>query len=270
MRIFVLLLLIAVVAVAQGQPVKYVRYELNGQVSYGILENDTIYQLKGDLFSGPEKTGTTVSLNEVKLLVPCEPSKVVAVGRNYKSHLGDTPPAEYPGLFAKYPTCLIATGENIIYPNDATLVHAEAEMVVVIGKTAKDVSEAEAPQYIFGVTAGNDVSERNWQKADLQWLRAKGSDTFGPIGPAIVAGLNYQDLLVEGKINGKVVQSQRTKDMIFSVKKIVSYISQYVTLYPGDVIFTGTPGKTSEIKPGDLIEITVEGVGTLKNRIVKE
>jgi 2-keto-4-pentenoate hydratase/2-oxohepta-3-ene-1,7-dioic acid hydratase in catechol pathway len=134
------------------------------------------------------------------------------------------------------------------------------------GKKAHD-AEAEAKQYVFGVTAGNDVSERDWQKADLQWFRAKGTDTFGPLGPVIATGLNYDDLLVQTRLNGEVKQSQRTTDLIFNVAAIVSYVSRYVTLMPGDVIYTGTPGTTSAMKPGDVVEVEVEGVGVLRNTI---
>jgi 2-keto-4-pentenoate hydratase/2-oxohepta-3-ene-1,7-dioic acid hydratase in catechol pathway len=197
------------------------------------------------------------------------PSKVIAVGLNYKSHLGTQAVAAYPGLFAKYPTSIIATGENIVIPFDAKNVHYEGELVVVIGKVASKVSVQDAPSYIFGITAGNDVSERDWQQADLQWFRAKAADTFGPLGPAIVTGLNYNDLLVQTRLNGQVVQSQRTSDLIFSVSAAISYISQYITLVPGDVIYTGTPGTTRAMKAGDVVEIEVEGVGILRNPVVQ-
>ncbi len=253
---------------AQQKPTKYVRYSVNGATAFGILEGETIRELKGDLFASPAPTGKQLKLSEVKLLPPCVPSKVIAVGLNYKSHLGERPAAKYPGLFAKYPTSIVAHEDNIVVPPDAKNIHYEGELVVVIGRTAKSVPAAQAASYIFGVTAGNDVSERDWQAADLQWFRAKASDTFGPMGPAIVTGLNYNDLLLETKLNGEVVQSQRTRDLIFDVNAIVSYVSQYVTLQPGDVIFTGTPGTTRPFKVGDTIEVTIEGVGTLKNRAV--
>ena len=271
-RLCVLAIVLAAAAVAaaeQQSVTRYVRYSLGGATSYGILEGDAIRELKGDLFASPAPTGRRVKLAEVKLLPPCVPSKVIAVGLNYKTHLGERSAAEYPGLFAKYPTSIIATGENIVIPSDANNVHYEGEMVVVIGKRAKNVSKADAKSYVFGVTAGNDVSERDWQKQDLQWFRAKASDTFGPLGPAIVTGLNYDDLLLETKLNGEVVQSQRTKDLIFDVATIVSYLSRYVTLEPGDVIFSGTPGTTRAFKPGDTIEVVIEGIGTLRNRAVK-
>jgi 2-keto-4-pentenoate hydratase/2-oxohepta-3-ene-1,7-dioic acid hydratase in catechol pathway len=258
------------IGLASGQEgvTKYVRYSHEGRTSYGILEGGTIRELAGDLFSSPRKTGKTVSLADVVLLVPCEPSKVIAVGLNYKSHLGERPEPEYPGLFAKFPTSLAAHGEDIVIPPGSDNIHYEGELVVIIGKTAKNVSVADAPKHIFGVTAGNDVSERDWQRADLQWIRAKASDTFGPVGPAIVSGLDYKDLLVQTRLNGEVCQKESSKDLLHDVDQIVSYISKYITLLPGDMIFTGTPGSTKPMKPGDVVEVEVEGVGILRNTIV--
>ena len=255
-------------ALAQDGITKYVRYTYEGRDSYGILDGEIIRELDGDLFASPRPTGRNVRLTEVRLLIPCEPSKVIAVGLNYRSHIGNSPVSEYPGLFAKYPTSLIAHEDEIVIPADSENLHYEGELVIVIGKKAQNVSIADAPDYIFGVTAGNDVSERTWQRNDLQWLRAKASDTFGPIGPAIVTGLNYNDLLVQTRLNGEVVQSESSKDLIFDVDAIVSYVSRYFTLMPGDVIFTGTPGSTKAMKPGDIVEIEVEGVGVLRNRVV--
>jgi len=250
---------------------KYIRYSAGTKISYGILEEQTIRELHGDIFGGAEPTGTTVKLSEVKVLAPCEPSKVIAVGRNYKSHIADRniePPKE-PGLFLKPSSCLVGTEGDIVIPEGANNVHYEAELVVVIGKKGKNVSEAEAPKHIFGVTAGNDVSERDWQKSDLQWFRAKGSDTFGALGPWIVQGLNYNDLLVQSRLNGELRQSQRTKDLIFPVDNVISYISRFMTLLPGDIVYTGTPGNTKPMFPDDVIEIEIEGVGVLRNRIAR-
>ncbi len=254
---------------AQQAVTKYVRYSAGGQAALGILDGDVIHELSGDLFAGPTRTGRRVALADVTLLAPVEPKKVIAVGLNYRSHLGTRAPAPYPGLFAKYPTSIVGPGADIVMPSDAKNVHYEGELVVVIGRRASRVTKADAPRYVFGVTAGNDVSERDWQSADLQWFRAKASDTFGPIGPAIVTGLDYDDLLLETLLNGEVVQSQRTSDLLFDVSTIVSYVSRYVTLEPGDLIFTGTPGTTRAFQPGDVIEVRIEGVGTLRNRAVR-
>ena len=261
-----LVALLALGATAEAQITKYVRYEAAGRTSYGILDGETIRELSGDLFASPTPTGRTRKLAEVRLLAPCEPRKVIAVGLNYRSHIGERPAAKYPGLFAKLPSSIIGPGGTIVFPPGAGNVHFEGELVVVIGRRARNVAAADAAQYILGVTAGNDVSERDWQKQDLQWFRAKASDTFGPLGPAIVKGLNYNDLLLQTRVNGEVVQSQRTKDLIFDVHAIVSYISQFVTLEPGDVIYTGTPGTTRAMKPGDTVEVEIEGIGVLRNK----
>lgn len=264
------LLLLIGAETATAQVTRFVRFSANGATSYGTLEGEVIRQLSGGLFDPPKATGKTFKLAEVKLLAPCEPRKVIAVGLNYKSHLGERPSATYPGLFAKMPTSIVGPGDDIVLPEDAKNAHYEGELVVVIGRRAKNVTAADAPNYVFGVTAGNDVSEREWQKADLQWFRAKASDTFGPLGPVIVQGLNYGDLLLQTRLNGEVVQSQRTKDLIFDVPTIVSYVSKFVTLEPGDVIYTGTPGTTRRMSPGDTVEIEIEGVGILRNKVRAE
>jgi 2-keto-4-pentenoate hydratase/2-oxohepta-3-ene-1,7-dioic acid hydratase in catechol pathway len=254
-------------AVSSAQVTKYVRYAHEGRTSFGILEGDQIRELDQSPIEGGKPTGKTAALSSVRLLAPVAPSKVIAVGLNYKSHIGNAQPAAYPPLFAKLPTCIVGPEAEIVYPEGASNVHFEGELVIVIGKKASRVSKEEAPKYIFGVTAGNDVSERDWQRDDLQWFRAKASDTFGPLGPAIVTGLNHNDLLLQTRVNGKVLQKQRTSDLLFDVEDIVSYISQFVTLMPGDVIYTGTPGATSAMKPGDVVEIEIEGIGILRNKI---
>lgn len=246
---------------------RYVRYSHHGQVSYGVLDGTQIRQLAGRPFDEPAETGVIVEADAVSLLAPCEPSKVIAVGLNYRSHLGSRAEPSQPGLFAKYPTCIIATGDAIVLPPGATDTHFEGEMVLVIGRRAKHVSKSDAPSYVFGVTCGNDISERVWQKNDLQWFRAKGSDTFGPLGPTIATGLDIGNLLLQTRLNGTVVQSQRTSDLIFDVPTIVSYVTQFVTLLPGDIIFTGTPGSTSALTSGDTVEVELEGVGVLSNTV---
>ena len=249
--------------------VSYVRFRTaDGAVSYGVLEGERVRRVEGDIFGEHRAVEATVPLSAVRLLAPVEPSKVIAVGLNYRSHIGNRPPAGEPGLFAKYPTSIVGPGDSIVLPAGAENVHYEGELVVVIGRRAKDVSPEEAAAYVFGVTAGNDVSERDWQGSDLQWLRAKASDTFGPLGPALVTGLDYGDLLLQTRVNGDVRQSERTSDLIFDVPHIVSYVSRYVTLLPGDVIFTGTPQTTRAMRPGDVVEVEIEGVGVLRNVVV--
>jgi len=252
---------------AEAQVAKYVRYAHDAGASYGKVDGDQIRQLDGAPFLGGKPTGETTPLSSAELLAPAEPGKVIAIGFNYGSHLGDTERAPHPGVFIKLPSAIVGTGAEIVFPEGASNVHFEGELVIVIGKTASRVSKEEAADYIFGITAGNDVSERDWQRDDLQWFRAKASDTFGPLGPYLVTGLNYGDLLLETRLNGKVMQKQRTSDLLFDCHEIVSYVSQFVTLEPGDIIFTGTPGSTSPMKPGDLVEIEIEGVGILENRV---
>jgi len=253
---------------------RYVRYSDDGEVSYGIEDGEQIHALDAAPWNSGKRTGASVATAGVTLLAPAEPSKVIAVGYNYSSHREEMtheetrPIPEHPPLFLKLPTTITGPGTDVVYPADATDLHFEGELVIVIGKTASKVSAEEASDYIFGVTAGNDVSERSWQANDLQWLRAKASDTFGPLGPAIVSGLNYLDLRVQTRLNGETMQDQSSIDHIHDVHAILSYVSQYVTLYPGDIIYTGTPGATAAMKPGDVVEIEVEGVGILKNRIV--
>jgi 2-keto-4-pentenoate hydratase/2-oxohepta-3-ene-1,7-dioic acid hydratase in catechol pathway len=271
-------LLVACVSLVLGHPARmtaqtltrYVKYEVGGRVAWGLLEGETIRELQGNVFETATPSGRTLKLAEVKLLPPAEPKKVIAAGLNYRSHIGEQAAAKYVGLFAKMPTSLIGHNADIVYPADATTVHYEAEVCVVIGKRGKRIPEAAAKDYIFGVAPCNDVSERAWQKADLQWLRAKGSDTFGPIGPAVVRGTDYNHLSLIGRHNGKVVQESTTDLLIFSIDTIVSYVSRYVTLEPGDVIFTGTPGSTQAMKPGDTFEVEIKGVGVLRNTVVAE
>ena len=250
-----------------GGVVKYVRYEQRGKVSYGILAGETIKQIRGDLFGNRAETGVKAKLGDVKLLWPCEPTKVLAVGLNYKSHLGNRPAPEKPELFYKPLTSLLDPGGEIVIPPGARNVHYEGEMVIVMGKKARRVTAAEAEGYVFGLTCGNDVSERNWQQGDLQWWRAKGADTFGPLGPVIVVGLDYKKSRLQTRVNGEVKQSQVLSDLLFDVAAVVSFASQYVTLLPGDVIYTGTPGATSAMKPGDIVEVDIEGIGVLRNKI---
>jgi len=265
-----LALLVSLQLQVQAQEVRrFVRYEMNGEVSWGLLEADEVRPIRGDIFSDYDVLSSRHPLSSLHLLMPVAPSKVIAVGLNYQSHLGTRDPAAYPGLFAKYPTTLVGPGEAVVRPPESKNLHYEGEMVVVIGREARNVPVEEAGMYVFGVTAGNDISERDWQAADLQWLRAKGSDTFGPLGPVLVTGLDYNDLLLQTRVNGEVRQSARTRDLIFNVEEIVSYVSRYVTLYPGDVIFTGTPGTTRAMEPGDVVEVELEGVGVLRNPVVQ-
>jgi 2-keto-4-pentenoate hydratase/2-oxohepta-3-ene-1,7-dioic acid hydratase in catechol pathway len=246
---------------------RYVRFQVQDRIAYGLLEDERVNELKGSIFNRPDRTGKTYALGKVKLLAPCEPSKVMAVALNYASHLGERPKPKNPELFFKAPSAVLEPGGSIIIPPGTNRCDYEGELVVVIGQKAKNVSVREARNHIFGVTCGNDVSARDWQNNDIQWWRAKGSDTFAPLGPVIAQGLKYDDLLLTTRLNGETMQRQRTSDLFFSVHKLVSFASQFVTLYPGDVIYTGTPGETSPMKSGDVVEVEIEGIGVLKNRV---
>jgi 2-keto-4-pentenoate hydratase/2-oxohepta-3-ene-1,7-dioic acid hydratase in catechol pathway len=246
---------------------RFVRYEHQGKTSFGIFDGAVIAQIQGGLFGGGKETGVKIGLNEARLLWPCEPSKILAVGLNYKSHLKDRPAPTKPELFWKPVTALLEPEGKIVIPEGAGNVHFEGELVVVIGKKTKGVSAEEAAGCIFGYTCGNDVSERDWQKGDLQWWRAKGSDTFGPLGPAIAVGLDYKASQLQTRVNGEVKQSQFLSDLLFDPATVVSHASRCVTLYPGDVIYTGTPGSTSALKPGDTVEVEIDGIGILKNMV---
>lgn len=247
---------------------RYVRYRSDSGVSYGLLDGETVRELHGDLFAEVSQTGVKHKLSAVKLLYPCTPGKVLAVGRNYKSHLGGRAMHSSPEIFYKPISCLQDPGGSIAIPRDASNVHYEGELAIVIGKRAKDASLDQARSAIFGVTCGNDVTERDWQHGphkDQQWWRAKGSDTFGPLGPSIATGIDYGNLLLRTRLNGEVVQQERTSDLIFDCPTVVSYISRWVTLMPGDIVYTGTPGETRKLHPGDTVEVDIEGIGTLVN-----
>jgi 2-keto-4-pentenoate hydratase/2-oxohepta-3-ene-1,7-dioic acid hydratase in catechol pathway len=248
----------------------FARFESDGSRSYGIVTNGIIEELKGGLFEPHQLTGRRFPSQDVKLLTPCEPPKVLAVGQNYTSHLGERKTPKNPEMFYK-PTSSLQDPEGAIeLPADAEDVHYEGELVVVIGTTVKNASTEEAAASIFGVTCGNDVSDRNWQRGtgkDVQYWRAKGCDTFGPLGPVIVTDLDYSNLLLTTRVNGDIAQQQRTSDLIFDIPAVISFVSRYVTLKAGDVIYTGTPGNTRAMRPGDVVEVDIEGIGVLRNPV---
>ncbi|MBM3793083.1 MAG: fumarylacetoacetate hydrolase family protein [Acidobacteria bacterium] len=263
---------VAPLAQAQGKVTKYCRFKKGNVVAHGIVNGDTVRQLSGDLFANPKETGAKHKLSEVKLLYPiAAPSKILALAGNYRSHLGKAAPRPNPEPFYKPPSCLQNPEDPIVIPPGATNVHYECELVIVIGKTAKQITEAQARDHIFGVTCGNDVSERIWQNdpkiKDVQWWRAKGADTFGPVGPVIARGIDYGKLRIMTRLNGKIMQDENTSNLVHGCEKVVSFISQSTTLFPGDLIFTGTGGITSAMKRGDVVEIEIEGIGILRNTV---
>jgi len=238
-------------------------------VAYGLVRGDQVHELKDGLFDGPMETGRCPGLSDVELLAPCEPTKILGLGWNYASHLAGRPKPRNPEIFFVPPSAALRPGGPIAVPADTARCECEGEMVVVIGKEAAKVPVDRAGEYVFGVTCGNDVSARDWQRNDLQWWRAKGCDTFAPFGPVLAQGLPYHDLLLTTRVNGQITQQQRTSDLIFGVHQILSFVSQYVTLLPGDLIYTGTPGMTAALATGDLVEVELEGVGVLRNQVTQ-
>lgn len=250
-----------------------VRYEHGGVIHHGVLEGDQIAEIEGDFFGDRTRTGTTVPLSAVMLKAPTVPSKIVNLAVNYLSHAGDQPPFTRPQPFLAPPSSVLDPGGTIVIPKGSTDVHYEGELAVVIGKRCSRVSEAEAKSYVLGVCAGNDVSERDWQGGedkDVQWWRAKGADTFSPFGPWITTGLDHADLRLVTRLNGETVQDTSTSELIFGVEALISFISQAMTLEPGDVIFTGTSGETKRMQAGDVVEVELEGCGVLRNPIADE
>jgi 2-keto-4-pentenoate hydratase/2-oxohepta-3-ene-1,7-dioic acid hydratase in catechol pathway len=253
---------------------KIVRYAdpTSGQASYGVVEGETVYAASGDPFaSGLTKGSAVGSPSEVDLLVPVTPGKIVCVGLNYAAHVTENDPNRQvptePVLFMKPTSALIPGGAAVVIANPDNRTDYEAELVIVIGREASRVSESSAADYVLGYTCGNDVSDRNLQQKDGQWVRAKGFDTYCPLGPWIETDLDVTDVKVESRLNGEVRQSQRTSSMIFKPNFLISFISQVMTLYPGDVIMTGTPEGVGAMKAGDTIEVEVGGIGVLKNPV---
>ncbi len=257
---------------------KFVRFvnpqQADHAAHYGILEStpegEQICPIQGSPLTEYAVRPETFRLQEVTLLAPMLPSKIVAVGVNYHAHADEfkkSPPKE-PLLFLKPPTAVIGPGEDIQYPTQSRRVDLEAELAVIIKHKTKKINPHEAKQAILGYTCFNDVTARDLQKLDGQWTRAKGFDTFAPLGPCIVEDLDPTDLAIMSTLNGKVMQSAKTSQMLFDVYTLVSFISQVMTLLPGDVIATGTPAGVGPMQPGDVVEISIEGIGRLQNRVV--
>jgi len=243
------------------------RFQVGSTIAYGVVEGDRIESIDSDPFGPWQKTGQAYALSEVQMLAPTVPTKVLAAAGNYRSHRQGAEDPPHPELFFMAPSSVIATGENIVIPPGTNDVHYEAEFVIVIGKRAKNVPEDKALDYILGVTCGNDVSARDWQKKDLQWWRAKASDTFAPCGPYIISGVDYDNLVMRLRQNGEQKQEHRVQDMIHGPAAMVSFVSKHITLEPGDLIFTGTSGKTQQIHPGDVIEVEIDGMNVLRNGV---
>jgi 2-keto-4-pentenoate hydratase/2-oxohepta-3-ene-1,7-dioic acid hydratase in catechol pathway len=252
---------------------KIARFSHGESISFGIVddEEDELVVLKADpMFAGFDPTGERVPLAEVKLLAPVIPrSKVIAVGKNYHEHaaeMGGDAPSE-PLLFLKPNTSVIGPDDAIVLPVQSEQVEHEGELAVVIGRIAKHVAEADADAVIFGYTIANDVTARDLQRRDGQWSRAKGFDTFCPLGPVIDTELDLEHGTIETSVNGERRQEGRLADMVHSIPAIVAYASSVFTLLPGDVILTGTPAGVGPLRAGDVVEVTVSGLGTLSNPV---
>jgi 2-keto-4-pentenoate hydratase/2-oxohepta-3-ene-1,7-dioic acid hydratase in catechol pathway len=250
---------------------KIVRYQDGSLVKYGVIEKETIREMEGDPFGHFHLTSKVKKVGEAKLLSPCLPSKIVALGLNYRDHAEEVklPIPDKPLLFIKPSTSVIGPGEAILYPKMSKRVDYEAELAVVIGKVAKNVSEEKAADYILGYTCLNDVTARDLQPKDGQWTLSKSFDTFSPIGPWIVTDMDPYQLEISSYLNGERRQHSNTKNLIFGPRQLVSFISWAMTLLPGDVIATGTPSGIGPMAIGDQIDVVIEGIGTLSNHVVK-
>ncbi len=258
---------------------RWVRYESNGEAVYGILEGDRVQPVTGGPFGDHERAGVAVSLDSIKLLAPVIPRTFYAAGINYEAHvreaaalLGTEPNLpEKPDIGYRANNAIIAHGEPIVVPADATeRVHYEGELVVVVGKQAKNLSEADALSCVLGYTVGNDVSERTWQASDRTMWRAKNTDTFKPMGPWIETDADLDSMETTVRLNGEEQIRFPTNAMVFGVETYISAMSRYLTLYPGDVIWMGTDGSSKNLVDGDVVEIEISGVGTLTNPIVRK
>ena len=252
---------------------KIARFSHQGGIAFGIIDDDALVVLKGDpMFAGFEPTGERVPLEGAKFLAPVIPrSKVVAVGKNYHDHAaemgGDAPAA--PLLFLKPNTSVVGPDDAIVLPPQSNRIEHEGELAIVIGKIAKNVAAADAEAYIFGYTVANDVTARDLQHADGQWARAKGFDTFCPLGPVIETEFDLANATLQTRVNGDIRQSGVLTDMVHEVAAIVEYASSVWTLLPGDVILTGTPAGVGPLVAGDTVEVEISGIGTLRNPVVR-
>lgn len=250
---------------------KFVRFQACGKIRYGILEKNSISEISDNFLNGDfERLDDRFNLADVNLLSPVEPSKIIGIGLNYAEHIEELSfkKPKIPVMFLKPSTTVISHLEYIIYPrNISKHVDYEGELAVVIGKKAKNVTIEDAHNFIFGYTIINDVTARDLQSSDGQWTRAKSFDTFAPIGPLIETNLKPAELNIKTMLNGAIKQNSNTSNMIFNVYELVSFISQMMTLLPGDVIATGTPKGVGAIDIGDEIEIEIENIGNLKNGV---
>ena len=249
---------------------RFVRFKIDGEVKYGAVDGRSVLEIKGDIFSGYEVLDKSFSLIDIKILAPCTPSKIIAIGLNYRSHAEELKmkiPDE-PMIFMKPSTAVIGHEDNILYPAMSKRIDYEAELGVIIGNTCRNAEIKDAPRYTLGYTCFNDVTARDLQKKDVQFTRSKSFDSFAPMGPYIETGLDPDNLRIESYLNGERRQSVSTRDLIFHVYYLVSFISKIMTLLPGDVVATGTPSGIGPMQAGDVVEVKIDGIGTLRNKVV--
>jgi len=253
---------------------RFIRFEHADRVCYGRLEGDTVHVLQGDLFGQWSKSGQTCPLSQVRLLAPCQPTKILAVGFNYRDHAEEfhTPIPDKPNIFMKPLSSLIGPEEPVLYPRCMTeQVEYEAELVIVVGRRARHVTPEQAADCIFGYTIGNDVTARDMQDPTKQWTVCKGFDTFSPVGPWIETDIDPKaGLDISSWVNGQRRQHSSTANLIFDAPYLVSWLSDAMTLEPGDIIFTGTPSGVGPVNPGDVMEMRIQGIGSLLNPVEAE
>lgn len=258
---------------------RLMKFSMPGREAYGIVEDDRVVEIVGDLFGNHERTKTVRALKDVKIEIPLIPRTFYCAGLNYTAHIKES--AAKLGVEPDIPrkadigyravNALIAHKEPVIIPRDATeKIHYEGELVAVIGKKVKHLSEANALSCVLGYTIGNDVSERNWQKNDRTMWRGKNTDTFKPMGPWIETSVDLDELETTVRVNGKETTRFPTNDMLFGVATFIAAMTRYLTLYPGDVIWMGTDGSSPNIKAGDVVDVEIAGIGTLSNPFVAE
>jgi len=250
---------------------KIIRFEDNGEIKFGILQGEEIKVVSGDIFSDYQITEQVIHLNTVKLLSPCTITKAVCIGLNYRGHAQEMQLAlpDKPLIFLKPSSALNHPAGEIEYPAISHDLHYEAELAVVIKKQAKNVKAEDAAAYIFGYTCANDVTARDIQKADGQWTRGKSFDTFLPLGPCIETAIDPGSINIKLYLNNELKQSSNTNDLIFKIPELIEFVSHTMTLYPGDVILTGTPPGVGSMAVGDVVTVELEGIGRLSNIVVE-
>lgn len=251
---------------------KIVRFkDNNNEINYGWIHQEKIGLIQGNPFGEFRRFEAALLLDDITLLLPCLPGKIIAVGRNYSDHARemDSEVPAYPLIFLKPPSSLITNGEPIVLPRQSKQVEHEAELAIVIGKRSRDLNPSQVKEAIFGYTIANDITARDLQRQDQQWTRAKGFDSFCPLGPWIETDFDPSDALISCHVNNALRQMGSTKDMVFKPEQLVIFISSIMTLEPGDVILTGTPSGVGPLKPGDIVNVHIDGLGTLVNPVVQ-